>query len=176
MLYELMTGSTPLERSRLDQSGYLEILGRIKAEETPRPSVRLAASGDAIGPIAARRGLEPAKLARLLRGELDWIAMKALEKDRARRYETVGGLAADIRDYLSGDPVAACPPSAAYRSRKFARKHRKALSAAAAFAGLLILGSVLSAWEAIRATRAEASANREDPPGDGRRGPLQPRA
>jgi serine/threonine protein kinase len=158
LLYELLTGTTPLERAKLHQAGYAEILKRIKEEEPPKPSTRLSASQPALASIAARRRTEPAKLARLVRGELDWIVMKALEKDRTRRYETANGLARDIERYLHDEPVEACPPSATYRLHKLARKHRRALTTAAGFAGLLVLASVLSTILAIRATRAERRA------------------
>jgi tetratricopeptide (TPR) repeat protein len=161
MLYELMTGSTPLERARLNRAGYVEILRRIKEEATPKPSTRLCTAGDAMATISARRKTEASQLSRLMRGELDWIVMKALEKDRSRRYETASGFARDIRNYLSGEPVEACPPSASYRLWKFARKHWTALVAASAFIALLALGAVLSTWQAIRATRAEALARAE---------------
>jgi non-specific serine/threonine protein kinase/serine/threonine-protein kinase len=160
MLYELMTGTTPLERSRLNKAGYVEVLMRMMEEDTPKPSTRLSESKDALAAISARRKTEAAKLSRFMRGEIDWIVMKALEKDRSRRYETANGFARDIWRYLDGDPVEACPPSASYRLRKFAGKHRTALAAASAFAALLVLGIVLSTWQAIRATRAEAQANR----------------
>ena len=94
MLYELLTGTTPLERARLRQAGYAEILKRIKEEEPPKPSTRLSESGDSLPSIAAQRRTEPARLARLVRGDLDWIVMKALEKDRTRRYDTANGFAA----------------------------------------------------------------------------------
>jgi serine/threonine protein kinase len=158
LLYELLTGSTPLERQRLRQAAFTEVLRRIREEDPPRPSTRLATTEETAS-IAAQRGTEPARLARLVRGELDWIVMKALEKDRTRRYETSSGLAADIQRYLNGDPVDAGAPSAVYRLRKFARKHRLALGTAAAFICLLALAAALSAWQAVRATRAEARAN-----------------
>jgi serine/threonine protein kinase len=161
MLYELMTGSTPLERAKLNKTGYVEILRRIKEEETPKPSTRLCTSGDAMAVISARRKTEATKLSRSMRGELDWIVMKALEKDRSRRYDTARDFARDIQNYLAGDPVEACPPSASYRLRKFVRKNRPALMAASAFTALLILGAVLSTWQAIRATRAEGQAKIE---------------
>ena len=100
LLYELLTGTTPLERHRLREAGYAEILRRIKEEEPPKPSTRLSGSGDGLASIAARRGMEPARLTRLVRGELDWIVMKALEKDRNRRYETATRLARDVERYL----------------------------------------------------------------------------
>ncbi len=111
--------------------------------------------------IAASRATEPSRLAKLVRGDLDWIVMKALEKDPSRRYETASGLARDVRRHLEGDPVEAGPRAAMYRLRKFARKHRAALGTAAAFAGLLVLAVVVSTWQAIRARKAETEAHRD---------------
>jgi eukaryotic-like serine/threonine-protein kinase len=119
--------------------------------------VRLSSS-DTLAKIAAARKTEPARLSRLVRGELDWIVMKCLEKDRTRRYETVNGLARDVERYLHDEPVGACPPSAGYRLRKFARKYKKGLAAAAGFALLLLAGIAVSTWQAVRATRAEGEA------------------
>jgi tetratricopeptide (TPR) repeat protein len=129
LLYELLTGTTPLERKRLKQAAMLEVLRLIREEEPPRPSTRLSTSEELPG-IAAARGLEPRRLSGQVRGELDWIVMKALEKDRARRYETANGLAADLQRYLADEPVLACPPSAWYRARKFARRNKSALAVA----------------------------------------------
>ncbi|WZO98599.1 serine/threonine-protein kinase [Isosphaeraceae bacterium EP7] len=155
LLYELLTGGTPLGRG---DSGYIEILRRIKEEEPPRPSTRLTESAEALGPISERRNSEPARLAQAVRGELDWIVMKALEKDRSRRYETPNSLARDIQNFLDDEPVEACPPSARYRIRKFTSKYRWALATASAFFALLVLGAVFSTWQAIAATRAEGRA------------------
>jgi eukaryotic-like serine/threonine-protein kinase len=159
LLYELLTGTTPLERAKLRQAGYAEILKRIKEEEPPKPSTRLSASGQALASIAARRRTEPAKLARLVRGELDWIVMKALEKDRTRRYETANGLARDVERYLHDEPVEACPPSATYRLRKLARKHRVAMVTLAGFAAVITIAAIVSTLLAIRATTAERLAS-----------------
>ena len=126
LLYELLTGSTPLEAASLREAGFAEILKRIKEEEPPRPSTRLSESREALASISSRRKTEPSKLANLVRGELDWIVMKALEKDRSRRYETANALARDIERHLKDETVEACPPSAGYRVRKFARKYRAA--------------------------------------------------
>src|SRR5262249_20901595 len=101
---------------------------------------------------------EPSRLAGLVRGELDWIVMKALEKDRNRRYETANGLAADIHRYLEDEPVRACPPSAGYRLRKFVRRNRPALATTALIAAVLVVGTVISTWQAFRATKAEKLA------------------
>ncbi len=151
LLYELLTGTTPLERAKLREAGYAEIVRRIKEEEPPRPSTRLYGSGERLPSIAACRGIEPARLPKLVRGELDWIAMKALEKDRTRRYATANGLARDIERYLEGAAVEAGPPSARYQLSKFARRHRGALAAAAAFALLLVGAAAVSTDLAIRA-------------------------
>jgi serine/threonine protein kinase/tetratricopeptide (TPR) repeat protein len=157
LLYELLTGTTPLEKKRLAQAAYDEIRRLIREEEPPKPSTRLSSS-DSLASIAARRQTEPAKLSRLVRGDLDWITMKALEKDRTRRYETASGLARDIQRYLSDEPVEACPPSATYRLRKFARKNRAALATAAALAFLLLAGITVSTWQAVRATEERTKA------------------
>jgi serine/threonine protein kinase len=158
LLYELLTGSTPLARARLRAAGYSEILELIKDEEPPNPSARLAASCEALPSIAASRGIEPLRLIRLVQGELDWIVMKAIAKDRARRYETAGAFARDIERFLSHEPVEAGPPSPAYRLRKFARKHRAAILTSGTFGGLLLLAAVMSTFFAIRASRAETIA------------------
>jgi tetratricopeptide (TPR) repeat protein len=157
ILYELLTGTTPLEKQRFKTAAWQEMLRLIKDEEPPRPSTRLSGSGS-LPSVAAQRRLEPVKLTKLVRGELDWIVMKCLEKDRGRRYETANGLAHDIERYLADEPVQACPPSTGYRLRKFVRKHRAGLGTAAALAALLLLGAALSTWQAVRATRAEAVA------------------
>ncbi len=127
LLYELLTGSTPLSSKRMKEAAYAEILRLIKEEEPPKPSTRLSDSGEALASISAQRHTEPAKLTKLMRGELDWIVMKTLEKDRNRRYETANGFAADVQRYLDDEPVLACPPSSAYRMRKFARQNRDSL-------------------------------------------------
>ena len=127
LLYELLTGSTPLSNKRMKEAAYAEILRMIKEEEPPKPSTRLSESGEALASISAQRHMEPAKLTKLMRGELDWIVMKTLEKDRNRRYETANGLAEDVEHYLADEPVQACPPSAQYRLRKFARRNKGTL-------------------------------------------------
>jgi tetratricopeptide (TPR) repeat protein len=129
LLYELLTGSTPLDKKRLKEAAMLEVLRIIREEEPPKPSTRLNTT-DELPSVAANRGLDPKKLSGLLRGELDWVVMKCLEKDRTRRYETANGLAQDIQRYLVDEPVQACPPSAWYRFRKFVRRNRTALTVA----------------------------------------------
>lgn len=158
LLYELLTGTTPLDKKQFAQAAYDEVRRLIREEEPPKPSTRLSTS-DSLASIAAQRHTEPARLSKLVRGDLDWITMKALEKDRTRRYETANGLARDIQRYLSDEPVEACPPSATYRLRKFAKKNRAALTTAAALAFLLLAGITVSTWQAVRATRAESVAH-----------------
>jgi WD40 repeat protein/serine/threonine protein kinase len=157
LLYELLTGTTPLGRSRLQEASLNEIVRWIKDEEPPRPSARLSSS-DTLPSIAAARKTEPARLSALVRGEIDWIVMKCLEKDRSRRYDTASALARDIQRHLADETVEACPPSAGYRLRKFARKNKKALALAGAFALLLLAGTAISSWQAMRATYAEMEA------------------
>ena len=162
LLYELLTGSTPLERKRITQAAFLEVLRVIREEESPRPSLRLSTTEE-LPSIAACRNIEPRKLSGLMRGELDWIVMKALEKDRNRRYETANGLAADLRRYLDDEPVQACPPSAWYRFRKLARRNKRTL-ATTAILGVMLLTMVAAVagsigWTARdRAVRAAEAA------------------
>jgi serine/threonine protein kinase len=157
LLYELLTGTTPLERSLLKQAGLLEALRLVREAETPRPSTRLSTVAE-LPAIAAQRGLEPKKLSGVVRGELDWIVMKALEKDRNRRYGTANGLARDVERYLRDEPVDARPPSGAYWFRKFARRNKVVLATVVIVASSLVTGAVVSAWQAIRATKAEGLA------------------
>jgi serine/threonine protein kinase/tetratricopeptide (TPR) repeat protein len=157
LLYELLTGTTPLQRKRLKEAVLTEVLRVIREEEPPKPSTRLSTAQE-LPSIAANRGLEPKKLSGLVRGELDWIAMKCLEKDRNRRYETANGLARDVERYLHDEPVQACPPSAGYKLRKFARKYRAILRIAAVFVVFLVLAAAVSTWQAVRATLAERRA------------------
>jgi serine/threonine protein kinase/Flp pilus assembly protein TadD len=128
LLYELLTGTTPLTRKRVKEAVILELLRVIREEEPPRPSTRLSESKESLPSISAQRQTEPAKLTKLVRGELDWIVMKALEKDRNRRYETANGFAQDIQRYLADEPVQACPPSTWYRIRKFSRRNKASLA------------------------------------------------
>jgi eukaryotic-like serine/threonine-protein kinase len=161
LLYELLTGSTPLSHQRVKGAAYAEILRLIKEEEPAKPSTRLSDSGAALASISAQRKTEPAKLSKLMRGELDWIAMKALEKDRSRRYETANGLAQDVQRYLNDEAVQACPPTPGYRLRKFARKYRMPLRVAGACLVLLVASVIVSAWQAVRAMQAETVATVE---------------
>src|SRR5439155_12631944 len=158
LLYELLTGTTPLERQRLRAAAYGDIVRLIKEEEPPRPSTRLGSSGAALADISQQRGSAQGQLTELVRGELDWIVMRCLEKDRTRRYETANGLARDVERYLHDEPVEACPPTAGYKLRKFAWTNRRLLAIAVAFAALLVQGVAASAWQAVRATQAETVA------------------
>jgi serine/threonine protein kinase/tetratricopeptide (TPR) repeat protein len=160
LLYELLTGSTPLENKRIRQVALMEALRFVREEEPPKPSTRLS-TAEQLSSIAANRGLEPKKLGGLVRGELDWIVMRALEKDRTRRYETANGMARDIERYLNDEPVQACPPSAKYRFRKFARRNKAVLTTGAIIGVVLVMGTLISIWQAVRATRAERRAAME---------------
>jgi tetratricopeptide (TPR) repeat protein len=140
MLYELLTGATPLDTARLRGVGFIEALRRIREEDPLKPSARLSSLDEKLPAITAERMTDPDKLKKLLRGELDWVVMKALEKDRNRRYETSSDFAKDVQRYLDDEPVEACPPSARYRLGKFARKHRTLLTTTGGFIAFLVLG------------------------------------
>jgi serine/threonine protein kinase/Tfp pilus assembly protein PilF len=158
LLYELLTGTTPLESKRLREAGYAEMQRLIREEEAPRPSTRLSSLGDSATVLAGNRGTDPKQLARLLAGDLDWIVMKAVDKDRNRRYGTPGNFAEDIERYLRREPLLARPPSTIYKLKKFAQRNRAAVLAVAAVAATLVVGTAVATWQAVRATRAEAQA------------------
>ncbi len=160
LLYELLTGTTPFDSRRLRAAAYDEIQRILREDEPPRPSTRLSQSVETLDAIAAHRDTEPRKLSSLLRGELDWIVMKALEKDRRRRYETANGLALDVRRFLAGEPVSAAPPSAGYRLRKFVRRHRAAVSAVSLGAAALLAAVVGISWQAREAGAQRDKAER----------------
>lgn len=157
LLYELLTGTTPVDRKSLGEAAVLEVLRIVREVEAPRPSLKLSTT-DALPSIAASRGTEPTKLPSMMRGELDWIVLKALEKDRGRRYESANGLAADVSRYLSGEAVAACPPTLGYRLRKAYRRNRGAVLTAIAFISLLFVAFVTGTVLAIQAIRAQSIA------------------
>jgi hypothetical protein len=160
LLYELLTGTTPFDKEALGGSGLEEMRRMIREDEPVPPSARVSTlQPEALSTTSQRRSTDPRNASAILRGELDWIVMKALEKDRGRRYESAGAFATDVRRYLDDEPVLACPPSTIYKFHKFARKHRAALATAVAIAASLILGTTASAWQAVRATTAEAQAN-----------------
>jgi WD40 repeat protein/serine/threonine protein kinase len=145
LLYELLTGSTPFDKKRLKAASYDEIRRIIREEEPARPSTRLSTLGQAGATASANRQSDPRRLSQLLRGELDWIVMKALDKDRNRRYESASAFAADVERYLADEPVQACPPSAWYRSRKFARRNKAGVLTAAG----VVLGALLAVGSAL---------------------------
>jgi serine/threonine protein kinase len=166
LLYELLTGTTPFSSEELRSAAFAEIQRIIREVDPPKPSTRLSSNTSTLASIAAKRHTEPRRLGTLVRGELDWIVMKALEKDRQRRYETANSLAMDIRRYLSGEAVNAAPPSTSYRFKKFVKRNRVMVSAGSAVAMALVLGMVAFAWQfkvasdqrdlAIQAQQAEA--------------------
>jgi tetratricopeptide (TPR) repeat protein len=156
LLYELLTGTTPLERPRLREAAFDEIRRIIKEEEPQRPSVRLSTSGQ-LAKVAAARKTEPAKLSRLMRGELDWLVMKCLEKDRSRRYDTASGLAHDVERYLKNEPVEARPPSTWYRFTKMVRRNQKVLMVAGLLGVVVLVGTAAVLWQAKLANEAEAA-------------------
>ncbi|HEV8421923.1 MAG TPA: protein kinase, partial [Chthoniobacterales bacterium] len=159
LLYALMTGTTPFPEKRLRSLGYGEMQRVILEEEPERPSTRLSTMANEQKTIIARNcGEELASLNNLLKGDLDWIVMKCLEKDRQRRYETANGLASDIQRHLTNEPVIARPPSAAYRFRKLVRRNRLAVMCGTAVATALLAGVAVSTWLAIKATRSEHQA------------------
>jgi serine/threonine protein kinase len=158
ILYELLTGLRPIDGKRLRTAAFTEIIRIIREEEPAKPSTRLSMD-ESLPSLAALRQMEPKKLVVLLRGELDWVVMKCLEKQRDRRYETLNGLAREIQRYLADEMVEARPPSAGYRLRKFARRNRAALASATVIAVLLVAGLSVSLWQMFRAIAAEGDAN-----------------
>ena len=161
VLYELLTGTTPISRSQLQHAGFEEMFRLIREVDPPKPSTRISESRHAWPSISSRRNTDPAQLVRWLRGDLDLIVMKALDKDRTRRYETAYELASDISRYLLDLPVEASPPSARYRFRKFARRNKSLLMFSSLIAVTLILSTLSSAYMAIKAHRAELLASKE---------------
>jgi serine/threonine protein kinase/tetratricopeptide (TPR) repeat protein len=160
LLYELLAGSPPFQRKELERAGLLEILRVIREEEPPKPSTKLS-TADALPSLSANRSTEPKRLTGLLPNELDWVVMKALEKDRTRRYETASSFAADINRFLAGEPVGAHPPSRAYRLKKVLRKHKGPVTAAAAVVAALLVGIAGFAWQARVARRERDAAQAE---------------
>jgi serine/threonine protein kinase len=159
LLYELLTGTTPFDQERFREAGFDEMRRIIREEEPPRPSTRVSTLGQAATTVAAQRHSDPRKLSQLFRGELDWIVMKCLEKDRERRYETANGLAADIQRYLGDEPIQACPPSASYRLRKFLRRNKGPVMACGLVL-LVLVGDVVGTTTSLfRAVHAETVAS-----------------
>jgi eukaryotic-like serine/threonine-protein kinase len=157
LLYELLAGRPPFAVESGGAVGIVELVRAIRENDPPPPSATVP-----VAALAAARRLTPERLVRRLRGDLDWIAMKCLEKDRNRRYESADGLAAELERHLADEPVAAGPPSPAYRLRKLARKHRRPLAAAAALALAMVVGSVGTTLGMVRAARAEAEAREHE--------------
>jgi Tfp pilus assembly protein PilF len=173
LLYELLTGRTPFDVRRLIDGGLDEIRRIIREEEPPRPSTRLSTLEAAEQTTIARcRQSEPPKLVHLVRGDLDWIVMKTLEKDRNRRYETANGLAMDLRRFLEGEPIFARPPSGLYRCRKLVQRNKLVFAAAGAVAVALLLGLSSSTWLLIR----ERAAHRRSVAAELAQGQLRRRA
>ncbi|MDX2131569.1 MAG: serine/threonine-protein kinase [Planctomycetota bacterium] len=161
VLYELLTGATPFDPVALRAAAYDEIKRIIREVEPPKPSTRVSTLGDSIASVAAQRRTPPARLSPLLRGDLDWVVMRCLEKDRARRYPTPDALAADLEAFLRGDAVSAVPPTSAYRVRKFAARNRGLVAAIGAVFAVLLLGVAGTTRGMIAAQRAERTAQRE---------------
>jgi serine/threonine protein kinase/tetratricopeptide (TPR) repeat protein len=146
LLYELLTSTTPFDKDRFKGASYDEIRRIIREEEPPKPSTRISTLGGQASTVWTHRKIDPRRLSRLVRGELDWIVMKALEKDRNRRYESAGAFAADVQRYLADETVLACPPSVGYRLRKFLRRHKTALGVATAVLLVMLAAAGGAAW------------------------------
>jgi serine/threonine protein kinase len=163
LLYELLTGTTPFSEKELRKAGYIEMQRVIREQEPAKPSTKLSTLGDALTDVAKHRGCAPDLLRKAIRGDLDWIVMKSLEKDRARRYETASGLGDDIRRHLESQPVLARGPSTTYRLRKFLCRHRVQASSVLA---IMVLGSVavvaLTLWNRDRLHLGEAESRRHN--------------
>jgi len=161
LLYELLTGHTPFDAKELLAAGLDEMRRKIREDEPAKPSTCLSTMQVMdLTTVATRRHVEPPKLIHLVRGDLDWLVMKCLEKDRTRRYETANGLAMDIQRHLSNEPITARPPGRWYEFQKTVRRHKFGFAAAAALIMVLGLGVLASTWQAVRATRAEQEQSR----------------
>jgi eukaryotic-like serine/threonine-protein kinase len=158
LLYELLTGATPFDAGRLRSAAFAEVQRIIREDDPPAPSTKVSRAGEGLVNISAQRGTEPSRLATSIRGELDWIVLRTLEKDRGRRYESAGNLAADIERYLDGRPIEAAPASTMYRLRKLFRRHRLAASAGTMVAASLVLGLGFALWQAGVAARERDAA------------------
>jgi tetratricopeptide (TPR) repeat protein len=158
LLYELLTGGTPFPKERLKEISYDELRRIIREEEPPKPSTRISTLGQASTTISTQRKSDPKRLSLLLRGELDWIVMKALDKDRNRRYESASAFAADVQRYSNGEAVEACPPSVLYRLRKFTRRRKGPVLAAASALMALVAGIIGTTIGLVHANDAESKA------------------
>ncbi len=161
LLYELLTGTTPLEAKQLREAGFANMQRMIQEEQPPRPSTRLSSLRDTATVVAGNRGLEPKRLVQLVAGDLDCVVMKALEKDRNRRYASPASFADDIERYLRNEPIQARPPSVAYRLKKLGQRHRATILTVCAVT--LLVAIAVSTIEALRASRADKAAVAEQP-------------
>ena len=163
ILYELLTGSTPLERSSIQQAAMLKVLELVREQEAPRPSNKLSSDSHHLSTISSRRQIEPKRLTSILAGELDWVVMKSLEKDRNRRYSSASEFADDLKRYLNSDPILAKPPSRSYQLQKFVRKNKGLVASMATIAALLIAGIGGTTWFALgqKAARQLAQDNEQ---------------
>jgi len=158
LLYELLTGTTPFEEKSLRSAGIAEIMRILREEDPPKPSTRVSSMGASASRLAQLRRSDVKKLSLTMRGDLDWIVMKCLEKDRTRRYETANGLAADVQRHFANEPVVAGPPNAIYKLRKFATRNRAVIATTIIIAIALIGGTAVALWQARRASNAERIA------------------
>lgn len=159
LLYELLTGATPFDRKELENAALHEACRVIREHDPPKPSTKISTLGPRATAISVGRGTDPSALGKTIRGDLDWIAMKALEKDRSRRYETASAFAVDVRRYLDVEPVHARPPSTTYRLRKLARKHRVAVGTTSVVMTMILLSLIAVSWFAVRAEMEATRAN-----------------
>ncbi|MSR60200.1 MAG: serine/threonine protein kinase [Planctomycetaceae bacterium] len=164
LLYELLTGATPFDKETFAKVGFDEMRRIIREDEPPRPSQRVStlaaqAAVSTLATVTQRQQVDERQRSRALRGELDWIVMKALEKDRTRRYESASAFAADVQRFLDDEPVQACPPSAVYRVRKLARRNRAALVTVSLVTVALLAGTAVSVWQAVEANTARNLAD-----------------
>jgi len=160
LLYELLTGTTPFDQKRFKEAGYDEMRRIIREEEPPRPSTRISTLGQAATTISKERKSDPGRLSQLFRGELDWIVIKALSKDRNQRYESASAFAADVQHYLNNEPVQACPPSSWYRFRKFVRRNRGPVLAASLVLLALVAGVIGTSVGLLRTKQAQQTSQR----------------
>ncbi|HEY2785488.1 MAG TPA: serine/threonine-protein kinase, partial [Fimbriiglobus sp.] len=159
VLYELLTGTTPFDGETLRQAGFDEMRRIIREDEPAKPSQRVTTmSAEKQSTVSGQRGLDGRQLGRQLQGGLDWVVMTCLAKDRTRRYESAGALAADIERFLRDEPVTACPPSTSYRLRTFTRRNRTGLVAGGLVAAALVGGTGVSIWQAFKAWEAQRQA------------------
>ncbi|MDP6722716.1 MAG: serine/threonine-protein kinase, partial [Pirellulaceae bacterium] len=160
LLYELLTGVPPFDRQMFKRASHDEIRRIIREDDPQRPSMRISTlAGEAISTLSEQRHADPRRLSRQVTGELDWLVMKALDKDRNRRYESASTFAADVERYLNNEPVEACPPSSVYRLRKFARRNKVLLITTAIVATSLLVGMGVSLWQAVEAHDARKLAD-----------------